>query len=500
MAEFAAAFDASAVPAKEALLVYHVDLPAGETIGYRDIRIDPGKIDFAGILRHFVERMRRFCPGAVLYFATGADGRYDALGHDDVRIVRLPADARWPMFERALASAAFMRSRAFCAPTALLDSDAFPNRSLAELWELAFDVALTYRTQPGLMPVNEGVMFARPERPGAARRFFERVLATYNRLLEDEAVRAYYGDVRRWRGGQLALNAVVHGQRPYSPYRRDEVAGARVRYLPCDTFNYSFEYDEDVRNVDFSERTIVHLKGARKGALTILRAAMNAPTEAALRDRRFSLDRETPTDYEPPAPLANPRASLTAIADHYKTDKGNIKNHYTEHYARYLEPLRGQPVRLLEIGVASGASLKMWSRYLGPQASIVGVDVRPECAALCAGYPSISIRILDATQWQPDEWFDVVVDDGSHVSADIVRAFARLWPRLRSGGYYFIEDLGCTHSPTYPQVVAFKKPPEDFAREHFIGWLDEVLRSLDGRASDVELVHFYPQLAVLRKR
>jgi hypothetical protein len=273
---FANVFDACRVDdAKRALVVYHVDLPAGETISYRDLEsFDPHHFDFAAVLTHMAERMRVFCPRAVLYFVTGEGSDYESLSAPDVRIVRLPVDRTQPMLQRALAVCAYVHSAAFSADTAFLDSDAFPNLPLDPVFDLEFDVALTYRDEFGVMPVNEAVVFTRGGQRAVVQTFFRRIVATYARLASDPRIGAYYGDIKRWRGGQLALNAVVQGMRPFSSYRRASLDGVRLLFLPCDTFNFTFDYRQDPATLDLSRRHIIHLKGRRKEALWKLREAL----------------------------------------------------------------------------------------------------------------------------------------------------------------------------------------------------------------------------------
>ncbi|HYU04745.1 MAG TPA: hypothetical protein VEL02_12950, partial [Jatrophihabitantaceae bacterium] len=64
--------------------------------------------------------------------------------------------------------------------------------------------------------------------------------------------------------------------------------------------------------------------------------------------------------------------------------------HYFPIYARHLEHYRGRPVKLLEIGVYRGGGLDLWSRYLGPAARLVGLDI-DEAAARAVGdrYPVV---------------------------------------------------------------------------------------------------------------
>lgn len=225
------------------------------------------------------------------------------------------------------------------------------------------------------------------------------------------------------------------------------------------------------------------------------RSAQQPPLE----DGDYSVDWTAPVDYDP-EPLADPsRASLTEIADHYKTDKGTIRHNYTAVYEKYLEPLRSRPaLHLLEIGVACGASLKAWSTYFR-DASVIGVDVREDCLKLCRRFPRIEIRLCDARRQAQPERFDVIVDDGSHISADIVEIFRANWPSLKPGGLYFIEDLKCTHNPLYRRQLAMHAEPSRFARRHFMEFIDEELMRLDWRQTAVEYMHFYPELLVLKK-
>ena len=62
-------------------------------------------------------------------------------------------------------------------------------------------------------------------------------------------------------------------------------------------------------------------------------------------DRVLSLTITQPHDYEPGPPPDG--ASLTDLADWYKTDKGRIKHNYTQVYDRYFAPLREQAIDLL---------------------------------------------------------------------------------------------------------------------------------------------------------
>lgn len=211
--------------------------------------------------------------------------------------------------------------------------------------------------------------------------------------------------------------------------------------------------------------------------------------------RKLSLDKTPVQDYEPEGALSRD-ATLTDMADFFGSDKGAIKHNYTPVYERHLAKWKSEPINLLEIGVACGASLKMWSRYF-PYAKVTGVDLRPECKELCSGYPNVSIQIADATKETIFGSWDVIVDDGSHIAGHIVRAFERQWPWLKAGGLYIIEDLRCTYHPAY--TVPFPVDEADKDRSLLMGLFDRLLRRCD-TGGDVAAMSFTREMAIIEKR
>jgi hypothetical protein len=120
--------------------------------------------------------------------------------------------------------------------------------------------------------------------------------------------------------------------------------------------------------------------------------------------------------------------------------------HYFPVYERHLDPWVDRSVTMLEIGVSKGGSLKMWQRYLGPYARIIGIDIDTQCAKYEA--PGINVRIGDQSdptflQGLIDEFGvpDIVLDDGSHHMAHVKATFEFLYPRLGRDAVYMVEDL-----------------------------------------------------------
>ncbi|WP_262966380.1 class I SAM-dependent methyltransferase [Methylobacter psychrophilus] len=129
---------------------------------------------------------------------------------------------------------------------------------------------------------------------------------------------------------------------------------------------------------------------------------------------------------------------------------------YLKEYDRMLAEYQDRPVNILEIGVQNGGSLAVWSQYFRNARGIVGVDIDQKCQSLIYSDDRIKIIIGDCCQQDVLEkitrqtaTFDLVFDDGSHKSADIIKAFLLYFPKLTIDGVYIIEDLHCSYWENY---------------------------------------------------
>ncbi len=129
---------------------------------------------------------------------------------------------------------------------------------------------------------------------------------------------------------------------------------------------------------------------------------------------------------------------------------------YLKEYDRILAEYQDRPVNILEIGVQNGGSLEVWSQYFRNAQRIVGVDIDQKCQSLIYSDDRIKVIIGDCCQQdviekitQKAATFDLVFDDGSHKSADIIKAFLFYFPKLTIDGVYIIEDLHCSYWANY---------------------------------------------------
>jgi hypothetical protein len=137
--------------------------------------------------------------------------------------------------------------------------------------------------------------------------------------------------------------------------------------------------------------------------------------------------------------------SLDEIGLETGTDKASTHHGYLEFYERFFEKLRHKPIKILEIGVLQGASVKMWEKYF-PSGTVIGVDINPDVIRFET--KRIKIEIVDQSNLQnlidlgmkygP---FDIIVEDGSHLWEHQITSLRTMFPFVKDNGFYIVEDL-----------------------------------------------------------
>ena len=137
-----------------------------------------------------------------------------------------------------------------------------------------------------------------------------------------------------------------------------------------------------------------------------------------------------------------------------KTDKGFPGHGYTELYERFLWQWRDEPIRIFEIGIADGGSLRMWQRYF-TRATVYGVDIKDKRKFETARAKTCIADQTNREQLRKclDEFggqFDLVIDDGGHGMRHQQVSLGFVFPYVRPGGFYSIEDLHTSMPNIYP--------------------------------------------------
>ena len=189
------------------------------------------------------------------------------------------------------------------------------------------------------------------------------------------------------------------------------------------------------------------LRPASPHAATPDVAAPDVATPDAATPDAATPDAATPEAATPEAGAARP--GLDEIGRRFGTDKSSLHHDFLRLYESFLSPLRDRTLRLLEIGVWTGQSLRTWAEYF-PQARVVGVDINPGARQFAGGQVAVEIADQsDAAQLaalaEAHGPFDVVIDDGSHVWAHQILTLRTLLPSVRPGGFYVLEDIDTSY-------------------------------------------------------
>lgn len=153
--------------------------------------------------------------------------------------------------------------------------------------------------------------------------------------------------------------------------------------------------------------------------------------------------------------FAKPDKMRSIVSLYLQRDIGNASDKwslYLSEYERLFASYASQVVNLLEIGVQNGGSMEVWASYFAEGSKIVGCDINPLCAALQFESHALQLVIGDINHadtqsniFSRTPAFDIVIDDGSHTSPDIIQTFCALFGRVNDGGLYVVEDLHCSY-------------------------------------------------------
>ena len=209
---------------------------------------------------------------------------------------------------------------------------------------------------------------------------------------------------------------------------------------------------------------------------------------------------------------------LAELSVRYGSDKWGALHQYPRHYERHFAPLRDRRLTILEIGIGGfddaalgGASMRMWKRYF-PRALVYGIDILDKSPLDAARMTTILADQSDAEQMSKvgERFgpFDIVIDDGSHVSRHVLTTFRALFPHVRRDGLYVIEDLSASYWPEHFEgddtnlndpnyTVGYLKTLVDGL--HYEEFLRAEARAPQPTDEQVSSVHLYKNMAVIEK-
>ena len=133
--------------------------------------------------------------------------------------------------------------------------------------------------------------------------------------------------------------------------------------------------------------------------------------------------------------------SLHEIGIKHNTDKAYLHNFCNE-YEIFLK--NKNIISIVEVGILNGGSLRMWADFY-PDAKVVGIDndastlINEGNIVSCIGdqnkpKETILPRVLEVD-------CDLFIDDGSHLWIHQMDTFQTVFPHMKVGSVYIMEDL-----------------------------------------------------------
>lgn len=206
---------------------------------------------------------------------------------------------------------------------------------------------------------------------------------------------------------------------------------------------------------------------------------------------------------------------LDLLASVFKTDKFGTHN-YTKHYRNHFADIRNKSIKLLEIGVGGyenplqgAGSLRMWKRYFS-KGEIFAIDIYDksqlqESRIHIFQGSQCDIEFLESTLSKIGE-LDIIIDDGSHLNSHVITSFEYLFPKLKKGGIYVVEDTQTSYWSDYGGNV------EDFnSKKTMMGYFKSLIDGLNHEEfridsykpnffeENIESIHFYHNLIFIYK-
>tara|TARA_Y100000768_G_scaffold248309_1_gene188440 strand:+ start:508 stop:1251 length:744 start_codon:yes stop_codon:yes gene_type:complete len=150
--------------------------------------------------------------------------------------------------------------------------------------------------------------------------------------------------------------------------------------------------------------------------------------------------------------------TLDELFYHYGSDKGNIfkdtqsQSHgFSKFYTQHLKHLKQKEIKILEIGSYSGASAAAFIKYFR-NSSVHCFDVN--ISNFIFSSKNMYVYGLDVNNQNKLEktlkkislesnsnFFDIIIDDGSHYLSDILFSLKTLFRYVKKGGIYILEDF-----------------------------------------------------------
>ena len=152
----------------------------------------------------------------------------------------------------------------------------------------------------------------------------------------------------------------------------------------------------------------------------------------------------------------------------------------------------------------------MWKRYF-PLGEIFSIDIYDK-----RNLQEKRIRIFQGDQSDSEfllklvneiGFLDIVIDDGSHINSHVIKSFEILFPYVKDGGLYIIEDLETSYRESYGGDSNNLDNPN--TSMNFFKSLVDIVNYQDYKIPNIRMIgyephfygfHFYKNLIIIEKK
>ena len=195
--------------------------------------------------------------------------------------------------------------------------------------------------------------------------------------------------------------------------------------------------------------------------------------------------------------------TLIGLATEFREITDKKRTPFFSFYEELFPLIKETTKTILEIGIRRGGSLVIWNDFFGATA-VYGLEANPKFIRRVDNLNRPNIHAVHLNQTDKKGMtefaksvgsFDLIIDDGSHMVGDQLISFEILWPFLRRGGYYCIEDMQSSFQEKY-----INQSPT--TAEYFKNVSDYILTSVwkHDFTKDYDRLIYVPSLIALRKR
>jgi len=122
------------------------------------------------------------------------------------------------------------------------------------------------------------------------------------------------------------------------------------------------------------------------------------------------------------------------------TDKHQVHDYINALYNEEFKKYQNKEINLLEIGIYTGASLSLWSKYF-TNGNIYGLDIQDIRPEEYKNLDRVTCMFVDGYQTLDLPDFDIIIDDGPHSLESMIKCIELYLPKLKKDGILIIEDV-----------------------------------------------------------